>query len=75
VSPAATTPLQQQRRRSSTAISHDDIRPERGQLRGVVADSVGISLAPADVDPHVAAIDPTQLLQRLPERRHAGLPL
>ena len=33
----------------------------------------GIARAPADIDPHVAAVGPAQLLQRLQERREAGL--
>ena len=35
--------------------------------------SGGIASAPADVDPHIAADGPAQLLQPLQERRHAGL--
>ena len=35
--------------------------------------SVGIARGPADVDPHVAADGPAQLLQPLQERRDAGL--
>ena len=34
---------------------------------------IGFACGPADVDPHVAAFAPAQLLQPLPERRHAGL--
>jgi len=30
--------------------------------------------SPARLDPHVAAIDPAQVLQALQERPHAGLP-
>ncbi len=39
-----------------------------------LANALGIARAPADVDPHVAAVGPAQLLQPLQERRDAGLP-
>ena len=54
-------------------VSQDDIRRERDQFRRVSADVVGIARGPADVDPHVAAVGPAQLLQPLQERRDAGL--
>src|SRR5262245_65574297 len=38
------------------------------------AGAVGIAQGPADVDPHVAAVGPAQLLQPLQERCVAGLP-
>src|SRR5262249_59334659 len=40
----------------------------------VSAGAVGIAQGPADVDPHVAAVGPAQLLQPLQERCVAGLP-
>ena len=51
----------------------DDVGCERDQFRRVFANFVGIAAAPAEVDPHIAAIDPAQLLQPLQERREAGL--
>jgi hypothetical protein len=56
-----------------TASSQDDVRRKRNQFRCVSASSIGITGAPAGVDPHVAAIDPAQLLQALQECREASL--
>jgi hypothetical protein len=39
----------------------------------VGADAPGVGAAPTKVDADVAAVGPTQLLQRLPERRDIGL--
>ena len=55
------------------AGGQNDVRRERGQFRRVFANVGGIAHGPADVNLHVAAIGPAQLLQRLPERRDAGL--
>ena len=54
-------------------MGQDDVRRERDQFRRVFANAVGIARAPANVDPHVAAVGPAQLLQPLHERRDAGL--
>jgi hypothetical protein len=35
--------------------------------------AVGIAVTPANIDPHVVAIDPAQFLQALQERREARL--
>src|SRR6516225_2160550 len=43
------------------------------QFRGVSAIALDIVLAPAGVDPHIAALVPAQLLQRLQERRDLRL--
>src|SRR5256885_8048206 len=40
-----------------------DVRRERDQFRRVLPFAVGIVLAPADVDPHIAAVGPAKLLQ------------
>jgi hypothetical protein len=39
----------------------------------VLAKVIGIGPGPAGVDPHVAAVDPSQRRQPLLEDRHAGL--
>jgi hypothetical protein len=39
----------------------------------VLAQGIGIGRCPANVNPHVAAVDPTQLLQRLKECPSTGL--
>ena len=57
--------LQQRRDGGGARTSHDDVRRERNQFRGVSAEVVGISRGPAGVDPHVAAVGPAQLLQAL----------
>src|SRR5215510_15541631 len=48
---------------------------ECDQIRRVSANIAGVSRSPADVDPHVAAGAPTQLLQLLQARRNEGLKL
>ena len=62
-----------QRPHGGAAWSQDDVRRERDQFRRVSASAVGVARCPADVDPHVAAVGPAQLLQSLLERRDAGL--
>ena len=57
----------------SRCHGQDDVRRERNQFRRVSANAVGITPAPTSVDPHVAAVDPAQLLQSLQERRDASL--
>jgi hypothetical protein len=63
----------QQRRHGRGAGSQDDVRRKRGQFNRVFANALGIAAAPADVDLHVTAVGPTQLLHGLLERREAGL--
>ena len=65
-SPVATAPRR-------AASGQDDVRRERDQFRRIFANALGIACAPADVDLHVAAVGPAQLLQPLQERREAGL--
>src|SRR6516164_6650910 len=62
-------------RHADGGFGQEDVRCERNQFQGVSARPVGIVLAPAEVDPHIAAIAPAQLLQGLLERREAGLTL
>src|SRR5262249_38074451 len=59
----------QQRRHSRRATGQDYVRRECGQFCGVLANVVGVAHAPAMIDPQVAAVGPTRLLQRLQERR------
>ena len=51
---------------------HDDVRGKRDQFRHVSAGVAGVC-APASLDAAVAAVGPAELLQRLYERRFAGL--
>ena len=60
-------------RHARGGIRQDNVRRERDQFGGVSANAVGIVRGPAGVNPHVAAVGPAQLLQRLQERREAGL--
>ena len=65
----------QQRRHGRGAAGQDDVRPERNQFRRISADALGVATTPAIVDPHVAAIGPTQLLQiRAGTPRYGSLP-
>ena len=63
----------QQRPYGRGARCQNDIRRKCGQLCRVFANSGDIGRGPADVNAYVAAIDPTQFLQRLPERTDPGL--
>ena len=55
------------------ARGQDNIRRKRDQFGHIFANKIGIACGVADVDSHVAAVAPAQLLQPLQERRHAGL--
>ena len=63
----------QQRRYSRSASGHDDFRSKRGQFNRIFANALSVAAAPADVDLHVTAVGPTQLLHGLLERYDAGL--
>src|SRR5215203_5388476 len=63
----------QQRRYSDGTSCHDDFRRGRNQFGRMFANLVGIGRGPANVDPHVAAVNPAQLLQTLQQSRNAGL--
>src|SRR5215831_11678018 len=66
---AAGRPLQLSCGRGATR--QDNVRRERDQFRRESADAVGIARTPAVLDPHVAAVDPAQLVQSLLERGEA----
>ena len=59
-----------QRAYTRTASGHNDVRRERDQFRRIFA---GIPTVKAVVNAHIAAVGPTQLLQRLYECTVAGL--
>ena len=63
----------QQRRRRRRATGQDNVRRKRDQFRRILANVLSIAPAPADLDPHVAAVGPSQLRQTLQKRREAGL--
>jgi hypothetical protein len=65
--------LQQRRHGCGTSSCDDDVRPEGDQFGRVSAKAVGVGRGPANVDPDVATVGPTQLAQGLCERRDAGL--
>src|SRR6516164_6949585 len=62
-----------QRCHAQRAAGQYEVRHQRDQLRRVSAISIDIVLAPAGVDPDVAAVAPSQLLQGLLERRQLDL--
>jgi hypothetical protein len=64
----------QQRRYRRAAGGQDNLRCERDQLGRVSAIAIGIARAPAQVDAHIAAFGPAELLQALLERRDPSLP-
>jgi hypothetical protein len=55
------------------AAGQDDVRTECDQLRRGFASTLGIAGAPTLVNPHIATLDPAQLLQALQERYQTGL--
>jgi hypothetical protein len=65
--------LQQQRLQRQRGDDKNHIRIETHKLFRVGVDAPGVGAAPTKVDADVAAVGPTQLLQRLPERRDIGL--
>src|SRR5262245_5617612 len=62
-----------QRPYGHSASSQYDVRRKRDQFRGILANALGIASGPAGVDPHVAAIGPTELLQALYECHQSSL--
>jgi hypothetical protein len=62
-----------QRARGCAACSQKNIRSERNQFWRIPLIKVRVARAPAILDAHVAACDPSQLLQSLLECRYAGL--
>ena len=67
----ASGPLQ--RRHSLGSDAQNDIRRNRDQLRRVFAVPLDIVLAPADVEPNIAAVVPAQLLEGLLESHDGRL--
>jgi hypothetical protein len=63
-----------QRRHAQGAAGQNDFWRECDQFRRVFAFAVSIVLAPADVDPHISAIDPTQVLKALQESATRACP-
>src|SRR5215475_6859083 len=63
-----------QRHDGQGAARQDDVWRERDQLRSIFCAQVGIILAPAGVDPYIAANTPARFLQALLERRKSILP-
>jgi hypothetical protein len=57
------------RRHAQGAAGQDDVWRERDQFRRVSAIAVDIVLAPPNVELHIAAVAPAQLLQDVLERR------
>src|SRR5262245_26803926 len=57
----------QQRPYGRRARCQNDVRRERGQLCRIFANPGDTAWTPSDVKPYVAAINPTELLQCLPE--------
>ena len=62
-------------RHAECANGHDDVRRECDQFRRVSAVAFNVAPAPSDVDLHIAALNPAQLLQRLLERHDPSLTL
>src|SRR5262249_26263995 len=55
------------------ATSHDNVWQERDKFRYIFANAVDITCRPPSVDPHIATVGPSKLVQLLQERRVAGL--
>ena len=62
-----------QRCHAQRAAGQYEVRRQRDQFRRVSAIAIDIVPAPAGVDPDVAAVAPSQLLQGLLERRQLDL--
>jgi len=52
---------------------HDDVGLQADQLLRECSHPIGVIAAPTKVDPHVAAIGPTQVRERFCERRYERL--
>jgi hypothetical protein len=55
---------------SRTTRGQHDVRRNSDQLRHVFANALWIGRARSDVDPHIASVRPTQLLQLMPGCRY-----
>src|SRR5262249_26039889 len=60
---------------TGAAGGHRDVRAEGDKFSSVLAQVLGVEATPTVVDLHVAAVNPTQLLQGLQKRRKGGLTL
>jgi hypothetical protein len=65
--------LQQGRHGRASTGSQDEVRRKSGQFGCVFAKLLGIGGGPADVDPHITALGPTQLRQCLSKHHYPGL--
>jgi hypothetical protein len=63
----------QQRLQRELAGCHDNVRRKRDQFFRVFASLHWIAASPSDFNPHIAAIDPTQLMQDFLEHSETGL--
>jgi hypothetical protein len=65
--------FQQRCHRRRARSGQDDMRRESGQFGRLLAKDIGVRRGPAGIDPHVTAVDPAQLLQRLSECSQTGV--
>jgi hypothetical protein len=63
----------QQRLQRELAVCHDNVRRKRDQFFSVFASVHRITASPSDFNPHIAAVDPTQLMKDFLEHRDTGL--
>jgi hypothetical protein len=68
------TSLLEQQANRLTPLGQNHVWRERDKLRRVFAEAIGITFGPAIVDSHIAADRPTQVRERLLERRVARRP-
>ena len=57
--------LLQRQGRGCAASGHDEVWREGNELRGVATHPAGIPARPTELDPHITAVSPSQLLQSL----------
>jgi len=57
----------QQGSHSCTAGGQNDIRCKRDQFHRIFADALAITCSPAAIEPHIASVSPSRLLQSLQE--------
>jgi hypothetical protein len=63
----------QQRLQPELTGCHNDVRRKREQFFRVFASLRRITVRPPDFNPHIAAVDPIQLMQSFLENRDTGL--
>src|SRR5262249_60098926 len=64
-----------QQRQAPRVLDQDDVGFHSNELAGVESAALGVAAAPANLDPYVAAVRPSQFLQLLQQCRDAPLPL